>query len=47
MVATLGGVRLQGGPLLPAVLAGVGARLDSPDALVRHAFQGLGSDVNC
>ena len=45
MVATLGGARLQGGPLLPALLAGVGVRLDSPDALVRHEFQGLGFSV--
>jgi hypothetical protein len=39
VVATLGGGRLQGGPLLPALLAGVGARLDSPDALVRRGFR--------
>lgn len=41
MVATLGGGRLQGGPLLPALLAGMGVRLDSPDALVRCEFSGF------
>lgn len=34
-IVTLGKSRLQGGPLLPALLAGVSARLDSPDAVVR------------
>ena len=47
MVATLGGGRLQGGPLLPALLAGVGARLDSPDALVRREFRAWCTELRC